>query len=125
MCIRDRVEQVESTFLLPEDLVFSDKADLVEQGGGGEELTILDSPKLRDFPFKVEANTIDVELPYLLFNKSGRLEVPFFSESDVHIAISEGYLENQKKVLIGNKERDRSELIRLNYQTGALTTLVR
>lgn len=117
--------QIEKVFFLPDGLVFADQADLVNQGREGDELTVFESPMTRDFPFRVRGG-IDVgSFPYLLFNKSGRLEVPFFSESEVFIAISEGFFESGEKVLIGDEERDLSELIRINYQSGSMTTLAR
>lgn len=119
------LRQQDNIVLLPNDLVFVDQADLMKQGRSGLEQTVLDSLKVREFSIQIEGGTINATLPYLLFNKAGRLEVPFFSDSETYIAISDGNVNNGQKILYGDNDRDLSELIRINYQTGAISTIIR
>lgn len=93
--------------------------------------TILDSPYRRIFETRVRGNhteTVEVELPFLLFSTNGRVLVPSFFDMDaLHVGIAEGNFErNRNRVVFtakrpavsGPGEFPQTECIALEYYTG-------
>ncbi len=113
------LRQTEVWLMLPADLMFGIGADFKPVRE-----TISDSLTKRKFSFSIEGQSYQVDLPYLLFNKAGRIEVPVSPDSEILLALVDGYLaESGQRVLKSDGKAQVGEFLVLNPQSGKISHL--
>jgi type II secretory pathway pseudopilin PulG len=113
------LRQTEAWLMLPADLMFGIGADF----NPAREL-LPDSVTRRKFTFAMEGKPYHADLPYLLFNKTGRIEVPVSGTSEILLALVDGYMENTgQRILKHNANAQAGEFLVLNPQSGKISHL--
>lgn len=113
------LRQTEGWLMLPPDLMFGIGADF-----NPVRETILDSQNNRMFSFSIEGQLYKASLPYLLFNKTGRIEVPVSRNSEHLLALVDGYVEKTgQRILAKAASAQSGEFLVLNPQSGKICHL--
>lgn len=119
---------------LPEGTVFVPGSEF-ETVAGADLRTILDSTTTRKFAVRGTDGDTEVDLPYLLFNASGRVLIPSYFEADaLHVGIAEGgfdrssgqnapQLTAKRPGLETGREYAQAECLAIEYYTGRTRTL--
>lgn len=116
------IVQTEPWFQLTADVMFGVESDFAGRRQVNTR-TVPESQTVRGFTFSSAGQNIVSDLPYLLFSKSGRVEVPVWHDSEIYIALVEGYVENGRRVIARKDEAQIGELIEINSNTGKCTLL--
>jgi len=89
---RRELRQVENWLELTPDVMLGVGADFKHRTSPTP--TVLDSQEKREFVFRRKGKDCRATLPYLVFNRAGRLEVPFTSGSEIFVGIVDGFVDS-------------------------------
>ncbi|MDF1816307.1 MAG: hypothetical protein P1V20_29175 [Verrucomicrobiales bacterium] len=115
--------QVDRWEFLTADMVFAKKEDFSYRSDAP--LCVMDSNQTRVFEYQKLEQKHSATLPYLLFNKTGRVEVPNFQGKDIHVGIIEGVFGPGGRIVRSGQGDQVGELLLLSPLTGKITPLDR